>query len=193
MRRMKEAAVFLDRDGTINEEVGYLDNLARLVIYPQAPEAIKVINDSGMKAIVATNQSGVARGYFAEAFVMEVHGAIQEALAKDQAHLDALYYCPHYPEGRGIYRCSCQCRKPAPGMLLQAAQDMGLDLGRSYLVGDTEKDMAAAQAAGVKGVLVRTGYGRETEAGIVPGDGSPCHVAGDLLAAVVWIMQDRAR
>ncbi len=193
MRRMKEAAVFLDRDGTINEEVGYLDDLAKLVIYPQAPEAIKAINDSGMKAIVVTNQSGVARGYFAEAFVMEVHGVIQEALAKDQAHLDALYYCPHHPEGRDNYRCSCQCRKPAPGMLLQAAQDMGLDLSRSYLVGDTENDMATAQAAGAKGVLVRTGYGQKTEAGIVLGDGGPCHVADDLLAAVAWIMQDRAK
>jgi len=193
MRRMKEAAVFLDRDGTINEEVGYLDNLARLVIYPQAPEAIKAINDSGMKAIVVTNQSGVARGYFAEAFVMEVHEVIQEALAKDQAHLDALYYCPHHPEGRDIYRCSCQCRKPAPGMLLQAAQDMGLDLSRSYLVGDTEKDMATAQAAGAKGVLVQTGYGQRTAAGIVLRDGGPCHVADDLLAAVAWIMQDRAK
>lgn len=191
MRRMKPAAVFLDRDGTINEEVGYLDSLERLVIYPQAPKAIRILNDNGMKAIVVTNQSGVARGYFTEAFVTGVHGVMQEMLAKAQAHLDALYYCPHHPEGLGIYRCSCQCRKPAPGMLLQAARDMDLDLGRSYLVGDAGKDMETALAAGVKGVLVRTGYGREAEVAAAHGAGSPSYVATDILEAVAWIMRDR--
>lgn len=193
MRQMKPAAVFLDRDGTINEEVGYLDSLERLVIYPQVPAAIKILNDNDLKAIVATNQSGVARGYFPEAFVSEVHGAIQARLAQEQAHLDALYYCPHHPEGRGIYRRACRCRKPAPGMLRQAARDMSLDLARSYLIGDTGKDMETARAAGVKGVLVRTGYGRGAEVAAADGDASPCYVAEDILAAVAWIMQDRAR
>lgn len=193
MRRMKYAAVFLDRDGTINEEVGYLDKLASLVIYPQAITAIRMLNENGMKAIVVTNQSGVARGYYPEAFVTEVHEAMQESLAREQAFLDALYYCPHHPEGQGNYRRSCRCRKPAPGMLLAAAREMELDLSRSYMIGDTGKDMQTARAAGVKGVLVRTGYGREAEAATLQGGGSPCYVAEDILAAIFWIMRDRTR
>jgi len=129
---MKTEAVFLDRDGTINEEVGYLDSLERLVIYPRAPEAIKILNESRMKVVVVTNQSGVARGYFTEDFVTSVHERMQEVLAKRQAHLDALYYCPHHPEGLGAYRRKCPCRKPEPGMLFAAAREMDLDLSHSY-------------------------------------------------------------
>ena len=192
MQAMKAAAVFLDRDGTMNEEVGYLDSLERLVIYPQTPAAVKMINASGMKAVVVTNQSGVARGYFSEALITGVHEAMQERLSVAQAQLDALYYCPHHPEGQGVYRRSCGCRKPAPGMLFLAARDLELDLSRSYLVGDTEKDMETARAAGVKGALVRTGYGREAEKAAARGDGRTCYVAEDILAAVTWIMRDRA-
>jgi D-glycero-D-manno-heptose 1,7-bisphosphate phosphatase len=185
---MKAKAIFLDRDGTINEEVGYLNSLAQLVLYPQAMAAIKLINASGMKSIVVTNQSGVARGYFTATFVAEVHRQMQEVLAP-QAHLDAFYFCPHHPEGQGIYRQDCSCRKPEPGMLLRAARDLGIDLGQSYLIGDTRKDMQAALKAGVKAVLVRTGYGRAAEA--ERADVAPNYVADDILEAVKWIMQDR--
>ena len=184
-------AIFLDRDGTINEEVGYLSSLAQLMLYPQAARAIKMINVSGMKSIVVTNQSGVARGYFTAALVADVHMKIQSLLASHQAHLDAFYYCPHHPEGQGIYRQECNCRKPEPGMLLTAAQDMGIDLGRSYLIGDTRKDMQAGLKAGAKAVLVRTGYGREAEAEC--SDIGLNYVADDILAAVIWIMQDRQK
>jgi len=188
---MKTEAVFLDRDGTINEEVGYLDSLERLVIYPRAPEAIKILNESRMKVVVVTNQSGVARGYFTEDFVTSVHERMQEVLAKRQAHLDALYYCPHHPEGLGAYRRKCPCRKPEPGMLFAAAREMDLDLSHSYLIGDTRKDMETALAAGVKGILVRTGYGVEEEAAAAAADNS-FPVAEDILAAVNWIIGDRA-
>jgi D-glycero-D-manno-heptose 1,7-bisphosphate phosphatase len=182
-------AIFLDRDGTINEEVGYLRSLTQLALLPQALTAIKLINASGMKSIVVTNQSGVARGFFTATFVDEVHRQIQEMLLPHQAHLDAFYFCPHHPEGLGIYRQECGCRKPEPGMLLTAARDLGIDLGQSYLIGDTGKDMQAAARAGVKAVLVRTGYGRvaETERSEI----APYHVADDILEAVKWIMQDR--
>jgi D-glycero-D-manno-heptose 1,7-bisphosphate phosphatase len=188
---MKVEAVFLDRDGTINEEVGYLNSLEQLGLLPQAMAAIKLINASGMKSIVVTNQSGVARGYFTAAFVDEVHRQIQEMLAPYPAHLDAFYFCPHHPEGQGIYRQECSCRKPKPGMLLRAAHDLGIDLGQSYLIGDTRKDMQAALKAGVKAVLVRTGYGREAEA--EPSDAAPNYVADDILEAVKWIMRDRQK
>ena len=184
-------AIFLDRDGTINEEVGYLSSLAQLMLYPQAARAIKMINVSGMKSIVVTNQSGVARGYFTAALVADVHMKIQSLLGPHQAHLDAFYYCPHHPEGQGIYRQECNCRKPEPGMLLTAAQDIGIDLGRSYLIGDTRKDMQAGLKAGAKAVLVRTGYGREAEAEC--SDIGLNYVADDILAAVIWIMQDRQK
>jgi len=182
-------AIFLDRDGTINEEVGYLNNLTKLSLLPQAATAIRKINASGMLSVVVTNQSGVARGYFTESFVTIVHRQILEMLVPYHARLDALYYCPHHPEGQGIYRQECNCRKPEPGMILKAEADLGIDLGRSYLVGDTQKDMFAALNAGVKPVLVRTGYGRQVEAEYA--DIAPFYIADDILAAVDWIMQDR--
>lgn len=184
-------AIFLDRDGTINEEVGYLSSLAQLALYPQAGAAIQLINASGMKSIIVTNQSGVARGYFNAAFVAEVHEQIQEMLAQFPAHLDACYFCPHHPEGSGIYRQACGCRKPEPGMLLKASHDLGIDLGQSYMIGDTRKDLQAARRAGVKGVLVRTGYGRETEGDL--SEVTPAYVADDILEAVRWIIQDRQK
>ena len=182
-------AIFLDRDGTINEEVGYLKSLAQLVLVPQAAQAIAMINQSGMKSVVVTNQSGVARGYFTATFVGQVHQRLQSMLASQAARIDAFYFCPHHPEGQGLYRQECNCRKPAPGMLLTAARELGIDLSHSYLIGDTPKDIQAALQAGARAVLVRTGYGREAEAECA-GVG-PHYVADDLLAAVKWIMQDR--
>ncbi|MEK7374927.1 MAG: HAD family hydrolase, partial [Thermodesulfobacteriota bacterium] len=140
----KQAAVFLDRDGTINEEVGYLDRIEKLRLIPGAAEAIRLINESGMKAIVVTNQSGVARKFFDEASVDEVHARLRDMLRAEGAFLDGVYYCPHHPtEGRGDYLRTCDCRKPAPGLLLRAAEELQLDLARSYMVGDTLKDIEA--------------------------------------------------
>lgn len=184
----KHAAVFLDRDGTINEEVGYMDSLEKLKIIPEAFAAIRRINQNDMKAVVITNQSGVARGFFSEDFVQTVHAIIQEQLKARKSFIDAFYFCPHHPtEGQGVYLQTCNCRKPAPGLLFKAADEMEIDLGRSYLIGDMPKDIEAAKRAGAKGILVRTGYGQEHRAFAV----EPDYIAGNILDAVRWILKDK--
>jgi D,D-heptose 1,7-bisphosphate phosphatase len=188
----RTGAVFMDRDGTVNKEVGYLDNLTKLKLFPQTFAAIGKINKSGMKAVVVTNQSGVARGYFSEEFVSEVHSRIQEMLAEKGAYIDAFYYCPHHPtEGCESYTKPCRCRKPEAELFLQAVQDFNIDLQLSYMIGDTLKDIEAALKIGAKGVLVRTGYGREVERDLPASEVRPEYIADDILDAVHWIMQDR--
>jgi D,D-heptose 1,7-bisphosphate phosphatase len=146
-----------------------------------------------MKAVVVTNQAGVAKGLFSEEHVREIHSRIQSELRERGAHIDRFYYCPHHPtDGQGKYLQVCDCRKPAAGMLIRAAEEMNIDLGRSYLIGDMVKDMEAARRAGVKAVLVRTGHGGkvlsdETTLDDVP----PDYIAADVLDAVDWIMKDR--
>ena len=190
----KNTAVFLDRDGTIVEEVEYLDSLEKLIIFPNTPEAIMMINESGMRAVVVTNQSGVARGYFSEDFVRTVHRHIEQMLREKGVFIDGFYYCPHHPtEGKGEYLASCECRKPEPGMLIRAAEEMNIDLARSYVVGDTEKDIILADKVGARGILVRTGYGSETEKEIIGREIIPAYIADDILAAVRWIIEDRKR
>ncbi len=183
----KSPAVFLDRDGTLNEDVHYLSRMEQLRIYPQSGEAIRLINAAGMKAIVVTNQSGIARGYFTEAFVRSVHDRINELLAAEGARIDGFYVCPHHPVyGIGIYKQHCDCRKPEPGLLLRAAAEMNIDLSRSYMIGDMLKDIEAGKKAGARGILVKTGYG----ANVVRTD-MPAYIAEDILDAVQWIMRDR--
>jgi len=177
----------MDRDGTINEEVGYLSRMELLKIFPQAVEAIRLINQSGMKAVVITNQSGIARGYFTEDFVRSIHERINEQLLAGGARIDGFYVCPHHPVyGNGIYKQDCSCRKPRPGLLLQAAAEMNIDLTRSYMIGDMLKDVDAGRSAGTKGILVRTGYGTN-----ITITDKPSYIAEDLLGAVKWIMRDR--
>jgi len=192
----KNAAIFLDRDGTINEEVGYLDSLDKLVIFPSAFEAIRLINQSGRKAIVVTNQAGVARGLFGEDLVETIHAALQEALRRKGAFIDAFYYCPHHPtEGLPPYRQTCNCRKPAPGLFLWAARDLNLDLTASWMIGDRYNDMEAAHRAGAKGLLVKTGYGTDVLTNTGPDQettaGKPDLVADDILEAVRLILGDQ--
>jgi len=194
----KNAAVFFDRDGTINEEVGYLDSMDKLQIIPAAFEAIRLINSSAMKVIVITNQSGVARGIFTEEFVNSVNARIQADLKKQKAVVDGFYYCPHHPtDGRGVYLQKCNCRKPAPGMVLAAAGAFNIDLAQSYLVGDTFRDIQTAKNTGIKAVLVKTGYGNESlqQAGsdTVTQENKPDFIAEDILDAVHWILKDRQK
>jgi D-glycero-D-manno-heptose 1,7-bisphosphate phosphatase len=186
----KHAAIFLDRDGTINEEVGYLDSLEKLKIIPEAFEAIRLINQNDMKAVVITNQSGVARGLFSEEFVQTVHALIQKQLKARKAFIDAFYHCPHHPtEGQGVYLQTCNCRKPAPGLLFKASDEMEIDLGRSYMIGDMPKDIETAKRVGAKSILVRTGYGQKHRAF----DVEPDYIAGNILDAVRWILKDREK
>ncbi len=182
---MKNIAVFLDRDGTINEEMGYINHLDRFVLLPRTTQAIRKLNDAGLKVVVITNQSGAARGYFVPSLVDEVHKRLRALLAAGGARLDAIYVCLHGPEE------NCPCRKPKTGLIEQAARDLNLDLARSYLVGDRYKDIETAANAGVTGVLVFTGYGRgeyEHQSGAWPAP--PAHVAQDLLDAAEWIIDD---
>jgi len=191
----KHRAIFLDRDGTINEEVGYLDDFAKLKIIPTAFEAVRLINGAKMKAVVITNQAGVARGLFSEDFVKTANKFLHAEFLKENALIDAFYYCPHHPtEGIDPYRRECDCRKPAAGMLVQAAREMNIDLTRSYIIGDRYNDMEAGKKAGVKCVLVKTGFGQSVLQDDGPdkltADNKPDYIAADILEAVRWILKE---
>jgi len=160
-------AIFMDRDGTISEEVGYINHVSRFQLLPKTIEAIRLINQSSFKAVVITNQAGVARGY------------------------DKIYYCPHHPQvGSVKYRIDCNCRKPKPGMLEKAAEEFNLDLSQSYVIGDKYTEIALGHKIGAKSILVLTGYGRgEFELFSRQWKYKPHFVAEDLLSAVNWILK----
>src|SRR5919205_1542207 len=186
---MAEAAIFLDRDGTINQDIGYVSSPDELIIYPYAAEAVRLINETGLKAIVITNQSGIARRLYDEAMLAAIHDRLLAELAGDGARIDAVYYCPHHPRiGNAQYRKPCQCRKPNPGMLRQAAREHDVDLSRSYVIGDKASDINLATNAGARGALVLTGYGRETLASRDQWPCGPAIIADDLLDAVRQIL-----
>ena len=154
-------AVFIDRDGTISEEVGYINHPSRFRVFPYSAAAIKRLNDAGWLAILVTNQAGVARGYFTEDMIHTVHNQLELDLKKDGARLDAIYYCAHHPSvGEPPYRFDCHCRKPKPGLILRAAKELNVDLGRSWMIGDRYSDIELAKNAGVSSAFVRSGYGR---------------------------------
>ena len=190
---MSRPAVFLDRDGTLTEEVGYVNHPRRLRLLPRSARAIRRLNEVGVAAIVVTNQAGVARGYFSEEVLQAVNAALVAQLKAEGAHLDAIYVCPHHPtEGEPPYRLDCDCRKPKPGLLHRAAADHGLDLTRSTLVSDRPSDLVAARAVGAAAVLVLTGYGLgEWEYRRARFPLEPDHVAPDLLDAVEWVLARR--
>lgn len=163
-RASGRAAVFLDRDGTINEDVGYLTDVAQLRIYPFAPDAIRLLRRAGFAIVVVTNQGGVARGLMTPAFVEETHRRMAERLGRAGAHVDDWFYCPHHPEAvvPGL-STPCACRKPGTAMPLEAAARHGLDLARSWVIGDHWRDVQMGHAAGARAVLLRTGHGRDQE------------------------------
>jgi len=186
----RRRAIFMDRDGTVCEEVGYVNHVDRIRLLPRSAQAIHLANQAGFQTVIVTNQAGVARGYFDEDLVHEVHDAVRRQLAEAGARIDGIYYCPHHPEvGAPPYRRECDCRKPGPGMLLRAREEMGIDLASSYRVGDTVKDLGAGRAVGATTVLVLTGYGRgEREHQSHRWTVHPDHVCEDLLEAVQWIL-----
>jgi len=187
---MANRVVFLDRDGTINEEVGYVNHIERFFLLPRVGQAIQLLNQYGWKAVVVTNQSGVARGYFPESLIYQVHQKMQELLGNEGAHLDRIYYCPHHPDiGVPPYRQKCRCRKPATGMIEEAMKELTLDLSQSYMVGDRGVDIEFAHQIGAKAILVLTGYGKgEWEYSGAQWKVKPDHVAQDLFEAVQWIL-----
>jgi len=153
-------AIFIDRDGTLSHEVGYVNHPSRFKLFPFAVDAIRTINHAGVLAVLVTNQAGVARGYFPESMIEEIHGMVRAALEAGGARLDGLYVCPHHPtEGQPPYRQDCQCRKPRPGLLRRAEQELGADLARSWVVGDRHGDLRLAWKVGARAAMVRTGYG----------------------------------
>jgi D-glycero-D-manno-heptose 1,7-bisphosphate phosphatase len=181
--------VFLDRDGTLLQEVGYLDRLERMRLMSYSVEAIRVLNRAGYRVVVVTNQAGVAHGHYPESFVLETHRVLDERFRAGGARIDAFYYCPHLPEARvEAYRIACDCRKPKSGMVVRAARDLGLDLARSFMVGDQWADVGLRRAAGLTTILVRTGYGKTVEA--QPRDGlRPDIAVNTLIDAVSWIVR----
>lgn len=187
---MGRKAIIMDRDGTVCEEVGYVNHVDRSRLLPRSAEAIRRANAVGFQTVVVTNQAGVARGYFAESLVEEVHDKMRRELAEAGARLDGIYYCPHHPTvGEPPYRKDCDCRKPRPGMLLRARDEMGIDLAASYMIGDSARDVVAGHRAGATPILVRTGYGKgELEYQSHAWKVRPAHVADDLLDAVRWIL-----
>lgn len=175
---MGKRAVFLDRDGTIAPDVGYCSRTEDFSVFPGAGEAVRLLNRAGFLAVVITNQSGIARGYFSEDTLADIHREMVGQLAAQGGRIDAIYYCPHHPDD------GCQCRKPGTGLLQRAAEEMDIDLSRSFMVGDLQIDIDAGRAAGCRTVLVTTG----------PHAGSditdpPDHTATSLLEAARWIVE----
>jgi D-glycero-D-manno-heptose 1,7-bisphosphate phosphatase len=188
---MMKPAVFLDRDGTLNEQMGYINHVARFILLPRAAEAIRILKRSGYLVIVVSNQSGVARGYFPIQLVEEVHRHMQAQLAKQGAAVDGVFFCPHHPHGSvAEYRVDCECRKPKTGLIAKACEHFDIDMSRSYVVGDRYTDLEMAFRSELQGVLVRTGYGRGEIEYVLPGrPRRPRHVARDLLDAARWIIK----
>jgi D-glycero-D-manno-heptose 1,7-bisphosphate phosphatase len=175
-------AIFMDRDGTVSEEIGYMYTADIYRPFPWTGPAIRLINESGMKAVLITNQSGVERGYFQESMVHAVHRVLDGELKKWNAHLDAIYFCPHQPD------TGCDCRKPKPGMILRAARELDIDLENSYMIGDRYLDVEVGRVAGAKSILVRTGNGAEELQKHPDYIHQPNYVADNLLSAVAAIL-----
>ncbi len=183
-------AVFLDRDGTVNEEVGYLTDLKKLRLITGAGAAIRRLNEAGFKVVLVTNQSGVARGYFPESLVHEAHARLFEMLGSEGARIDAVYYCPHHPKaGNSLYTVECDCRKPKTGLIDKAVKDLDIDVEHSYMVGDKWSDVELAKCAGVFSILVTSGFAPDD-----PGNKRPEHLqnpdftASGLMKAAEWII-----
>lgn len=189
---MKKPAVFIDRDGTINEQMGYINHISRFILLPGTVEAIRLLNDHGFMVIIVSNQSGVARGYFPMELVNEVHDHMRTLLEKDKARIDGIFFCPHYSKGKVLeYSRGCECRKPKTGLIKIACGDFDINMANSYVIGDRCTDIELARNAGLKDILVKTGYGLGDLEYVLPHlPFKPFHVAEDLLEAVRWIIKN---
>ncbi|MBI4678714.1 MAG: HAD family hydrolase [Elusimicrobia bacterium] len=186
-RRPCRRAVFLDRDGVLVEDTDYVHRVRALRVLPGAAEAVRRLNKAGLKVVVVSNQSGVGRGFFSLRTLQRINRALKERLDRGGARLDALYYCPHPPAGKGGKGCAC--RKPRTALIERAAKRFGIELGGCYMVGDSTTDLVTARNAGCVGILVRTGKGGR--------DGrfkaKPHVVCRDLLEAVEWILRNLSK
>jgi D-glycero-D-manno-heptose 1,7-bisphosphate phosphatase len=187
---MNRTGIFLDRDGTINEEVDYLSSPLDLHLIPGAAEAIREANESGFKVFIITNQSGIARGILTEERLSEIHAALLSELAAQHARVDGIYYCPHHPDfGESPYRAVCDCRKPGTGMIDAAVKRFGIDIGKSFVIGDRMLDVQTGNNSGATSILVLTGYGRQELELCRLNDVPVGHVADDLLDAIHYVKQ----
>jgi D-glycero-D-manno-heptose 1,7-bisphosphate phosphatase len=180
-------AVFLDRDGTLNEDTGYPSDFRQVHIYPEAFEAVRLLRQAGFATVVITHQSGIGRGYFDEDELEALHARFLEEFARRAAPLDGLYSCPHAPESPDGAVCSCA--KPRPGLGVRAARELGLDLEASYMVGDKPDDILFGLNVGTVPVLVLTGYGRAASATLSARGVRPAHTAPGILEAAIWILE----
>jgi D-glycero-D-manno-heptose 1,7-bisphosphate phosphatase len=190
-------AVFLDRDGTLIEDVDYLRRLDQMVLFPWTIDSLRLLNRAGFATVVVTNQSAVARGIVTEEFVRETHAALDARVRAGGARIDGYYFCPHHPEaGVAQYRARCRCRKPAPGMIEDAASDLGLDPARSWMIGDRPRDVETGRKAGARSILVRRGPADRAgdidagnDDGLHTGDYGADAILNNLMEAVGWILR----
>jgi D-glycero-D-manno-heptose 1,7-bisphosphate phosphatase len=187
---MKKRAVFLDRDGTINRDVGYPNSYDMVEIYPYSYAAIRKINEAGFLSVIVTNQSGIGRGFIEEKNLHDIHRKLRRDFAKQKAVIDGIYYCPHYehsdiPE----YRKACSCRKPNPGMAQQAVRDFHIDTAKSYMIGDKAEDIIFGKNIHATSILLLTGFGKKSIPKLKERGIDPAHVAETLKEAVEWILQ----
>lgn len=183
-------AVFFDRDGTINEEAGYIRDLNNLKLIKGASQAIEKLRQKGYLAILITNQSGPARGYYGEDWVKTLNSTVQNLLEKEGTKLDEMYYCPHLPDGIvEEYTKDCDCRKPNTALFLQAKEKFNIDLSQSYMIGDKATDVEAGHNAGCKGILLKTGYGEQVLDGKYQSIPNADYVANDISDASDWILK----
>jgi D-glycero-D-manno-heptose 1,7-bisphosphate phosphatase len=181
-------AVFLDRDGTLMEDVDYLSAIDQVALFPWTVDALRLLTRAGFLTVVVTNQSGIARGLLTEDFVRDTHEELSRRLARGGARIDAFYFCPHHPEAAiERYRRRCRCRKPEPGMLEDAARDLSIDVSRSWMVGDRWIDVAAGNAGGAGAVLVTSGYAGRVSEQPPPGVRADA-ILNNLMEAVAWIL-----
>jgi D-glycero-D-manno-heptose 1,7-bisphosphate phosphatase len=187
---MQRACVFLDRDGTINVERGYVTDPDQIQLIEGSAEAIRMLNRAGLLAVVLSNQSGVARGLMTEEDLARVTRRLEQLLLDDGAALDAIYYCPHLPTGKiRRYAKDCSCRKPATGMIALAASDLRVDVSKSYMIGDQATDIVLANRAGMPGILVETGRAPDQAEREAARHGRIARTVGDLKEAVQWILK----
>ncbi len=177
---MANKAAFIDSDGTIAKDVPYCRRPEDFELLPTVPEAIKLLNQNGCKVVVVTNQSGIARGYFTEETLAQIHNKMTHELAQSGARVDAIYYCPHHPDD------GCDCRKPKIALFQQAAQELGINLNHSFVIGDMQMDIDASKALGCKTILVATNPQGESDI-----SNPPDYVANSLLEAAQLIIRNK--
>jgi D-glycero-D-manno-heptose 1,7-bisphosphate phosphatase len=190
---VKRPAVFIDRDGTVNEQMGYINHISRFVMLPGAAEAIRLLNRHQYLAIIVSNQSGVARGYYPIGLVDEVHAHMRALMEKEGAFVDGIFFCPHYEKGSvPEYSIECDCRKPRTGLIEKAGKAFEIDMDNSYVIGDRYSDIELALRSDMKGILVTTGYGQGDIDYVFPRlSFKPSHIARDLLHGVRWIIEEQ--